>query len=140
MCRRPWVGIMTLYALRPDSETGSLEDAEVVDQLRYGWEFLEQAVAVWRLVDTTRANQIKKSPTEPPVPPVTERFASIPRISTNGCECSPESKRQSSQRVSSPITGVPPPIAWRNWPNRCRPWISSLSVRLRARRVPWTRS
>ena len=34
---------MTLYAIRPDPETKSLDDAEVVDQSRYGWEFLKQA-------------------------------------------------------------------------------------------------
>lgn len=50
---------MTLYAIRPDPETGSLDDAEVVDQLRYGWQFLEQAITVWRLVDKERANEIE---------------------------------------------------------------------------------
>lgn len=50
---------MTLYAIRPDPETGSLDDAEVVDQLRYGWQFLEQAITVWRLVDKERADEIE---------------------------------------------------------------------------------
>jgi hypothetical protein len=50
---------MTLYAIRPDPETGSLDDAEVVDQLKYGWRFLEQAVTVWRLVDKERADEIE---------------------------------------------------------------------------------
>ena len=50
---------MTLYAIRPDPGTGSLDDAEVVDQLRYGWEFLEQAITVWRLVDKERADEIE---------------------------------------------------------------------------------
>jgi hypothetical protein len=50
---------MTLYALRPDPETGSLDDAEVIDQSRYGWQFLEQAITLWRLVDKDRADQIE---------------------------------------------------------------------------------
>ncbi|HEX3475274.1 MAG TPA: hypothetical protein VHT91_09650 [Kofleriaceae bacterium] len=50
---------MTLYALRPDPATGSLEDAEVVDELKYGWQFIEQAITLWRLVDEDRANRIK---------------------------------------------------------------------------------
>jgi len=50
---------MTLYALRPAPETGSLDDAEVVDQSRYGWQFLEQAITLWRLVDNARADEIE---------------------------------------------------------------------------------
>jgi hypothetical protein len=51
---------MTLYAIRPAPGTNSLdEDAEVVDQSRYGWQFLEQAVTLWRLVDSSRANAIE---------------------------------------------------------------------------------
>jgi hypothetical protein len=50
---------MTLYAIRPDPETESLDDAEVVDQSRYGWEFLNQAITLWRLVDGGRANEIE---------------------------------------------------------------------------------
>jgi hypothetical protein len=50
---------MTLYAIRPDPDTGSLDDAEVVDQLHEGWQFLEQAIAVWRLVDKERADEIE---------------------------------------------------------------------------------
>lgn len=46
---------MTLYALRPDPATGSLEDSEVVSEYRYGWQFLEQAVILWRLLDDARA-------------------------------------------------------------------------------------
>jgi len=49
---------MTLYAIRPDPETESLDDAEVVDQSRYGWEFLKQAITLWRLVDDNRADEI----------------------------------------------------------------------------------
>lgn len=50
---------MTLYALRPDPSTGSLEDAEVIDEFKYGWQFLEQAITLWRLVDKDRADRIK---------------------------------------------------------------------------------
>jgi hypothetical protein len=50
---------VTLYALRPDPATGSLEDAEVIDEFKYGWQFLEQAITLWRLVDKDRADQIK---------------------------------------------------------------------------------
>jgi hypothetical protein len=51
---------MTLYAIRPTPGTDSLdEDAEVVDQSRYGWQFLEQAVTLWRLVDSARADEIE---------------------------------------------------------------------------------
>jgi ATP phosphoribosyltransferase len=50
---------MTLYAIRPDPDTGSLDDAEVVDKLKDGWAFLEQAITVWRLVDESRANAIE---------------------------------------------------------------------------------
>lgn len=50
---------MTLYALRPDPLTGSLDDAEVIDEFEYGWQFLEQAITLWRLVDNHRADQIK---------------------------------------------------------------------------------
>jgi ATP phosphoribosyltransferase len=50
---------VTLYALRPDPVTGSFDDAHVVDQFQYGWEFLEQAITVWRLVDNARADQIE---------------------------------------------------------------------------------
>jgi ATP phosphoribosyltransferase len=50
---------MTLYALQPDPVTGSLDDDVVVSESKYGWEFLEQAVTLWRLVDTARAEQIE---------------------------------------------------------------------------------
>ncbi|HET9624293.1 MAG TPA: hypothetical protein VFP84_23130 [Kofleriaceae bacterium] len=51
---------MTLYAIRPHPETGSVEadDAEVIDQLPHGWAMLEQAVTIWRLVDEPRAAAI----------------------------------------------------------------------------------
>jgi ATP phosphoribosyltransferase len=49
---------MTLYAVRQPPGTSTIEDAEVVDEFKYGWGFLEQAVTLWRLVDTTRADQI----------------------------------------------------------------------------------
>jgi ATP phosphoribosyltransferase len=39
--------------------TGSLDDAEVIDEFEYGWQFLEQAITLWRLVDNHRADQIK---------------------------------------------------------------------------------
>jgi hypothetical protein len=50
---------MTLYAIRPEPGTASLDDAEVVDQSRYGWQFLEQAVTLWRLVDSGRADEMQ---------------------------------------------------------------------------------
>jgi ATP phosphoribosyltransferase len=50
---------MTLYAIRPEPGTESLDDAEVVDQLRYGWQFLEQAVTLSRLVDNGRADEMQ---------------------------------------------------------------------------------
>jgi hypothetical protein len=50
---------MTLYAIRPTPDTESLDDAEVVDQSRYGWEFLKQAITLWRLVDSGRADEIE---------------------------------------------------------------------------------
>jgi hypothetical protein len=49
---------MTLYALRFPPSSTSLDDAEVVDESRYGWEFLEQAIALWRLVDPERGDAI----------------------------------------------------------------------------------
>jgi ATP phosphoribosyltransferase len=51
---------VTLYAIRPDPDTGSLDDAEVVDQFRYGWQFLEQSVTLWRLLDDRRADEIEE--------------------------------------------------------------------------------
>lgn len=51
---------MTLYAIRSLPGTDSLdEDAEVVAQSRYGWQFLEQAVTLWRLVGSSRADEIE---------------------------------------------------------------------------------
>lgn len=49
---------MTLYALRLPNGSATLDDAEVVDESRYGWEFLEQTIALWRLVDPARADAI----------------------------------------------------------------------------------
>lgn len=50
---------MTLYAIRQASGTLSPHDAEVVDESKYGWEFLKHAVTLWRLVDNARADQIE---------------------------------------------------------------------------------
>jgi ATP phosphoribosyltransferase len=50
---------MTLYAIRPAPGSKSLDDAKVIDQSRYGWQFLEQAVTLWRLVDSSRADEIE---------------------------------------------------------------------------------
>ena len=50
---------MTLYAVRPDPVASSLDDAEVIDEFKYGWQFLEQAITLWRLVDNDRADRIK---------------------------------------------------------------------------------
>ncbi len=50
---------MTLYAIRPTPGTDSLEDAEVVSQSKYGWEFLKQAITLWRLVNDARADEIE---------------------------------------------------------------------------------
>lgn len=49
---------MTLYAFRLASNSPSLEDAEVIDRSRYGWEFLEQTIGLWRLIDPVRADAI----------------------------------------------------------------------------------
>jgi hypothetical protein len=50
---------MTLYAIRQPPWAESLEDVEVVDESKYGWEFLKQAITLWRLVDSARADQIE---------------------------------------------------------------------------------
>jgi hypothetical protein len=50
---------MTLYALRVPADGNSIDDAEVVDRSRYGWEFLDQAIALWRLVNPARADAIE---------------------------------------------------------------------------------
>ena len=47
---------MTLYKVRLASS--ALEDAHVVDRLRYGWDYLEQAISLWHLVDPVRANAL----------------------------------------------------------------------------------
>jgi|GEM_PF-4307987 len=49
---------MTLYAFRLAPDSTSLDDAEVVEKSRYGWEFLAQAIDLWRLVDPARADAI----------------------------------------------------------------------------------
>jgi hypothetical protein len=49
---------MTLYAIQPDPTTGSLDDARVLAQSPYGWEFLEQTITLWHLIDETRASEI----------------------------------------------------------------------------------
>lgn len=50
---------MTLYAVRPDPNTGEpFEDAEVVAKLEYGWDFLDHASMLLRLVDVPRAEQL----------------------------------------------------------------------------------
>lgn len=52
---------MTLYAIRLLPGTDVLdEDAEVLDQSRYGWQFLEQSVTLWRLVNSSRADEIEE--------------------------------------------------------------------------------
>lgn len=51
---------MTLFAIRPlslDAEPD--EEEEVVDQLKEGWQFLRQAIALWRLVDEPRAEKVE---------------------------------------------------------------------------------
>lgn len=50
---------MTLYAIRPLPGAENLDNAEVIDQLRYGWQFLGQAVTISRLVDGSRADKIE---------------------------------------------------------------------------------
>ena len=49
---------MTLYAIRFSPGSKSLDDAEAVDESRYGWKFLDQTIALWRLVDPQRADAI----------------------------------------------------------------------------------
>ena len=48
-----------MYAIRPTPGTLSLEDADVISQSKHGWDFLEQAITLWRLVDTARADRIE---------------------------------------------------------------------------------
>lgn len=50
---------MTMYALRPDPVTGSLDDAEVVEESRYGWGLIEEAISVWSLADLSRATALE---------------------------------------------------------------------------------
>jgi hypothetical protein len=49
---------MTLYAIRFSPGSTSLEDADAVDESRYGWRFLDQTIVLWRLVDPQRADAI----------------------------------------------------------------------------------
>lgn len=61
---RQWCGgdegiAMTLYAIRPESVIESLETAEVINESPDGWDFLEQAITLWRLVDPARAKQLE---------------------------------------------------------------------------------
>jgi hypothetical protein len=51
---------MTLYAIRPSQEGDVPDEAEVANTSRYGWQFLEQAVDLWRLVDGVRADEIDR--------------------------------------------------------------------------------
>lgn len=51
---------MTLYAIRPEPDVDSLDDGEVVAQSRYGWQFLEQSVTLWRLVDARRGDEVER--------------------------------------------------------------------------------
>jgi hypothetical protein len=50
---------VTLYAIRPDPETGALDGDAVIEESSYGWQFLEQAVTLWRLVGSARADEIE---------------------------------------------------------------------------------
>lgn len=50
---------MALYAIRSSPDAELLEDAEVVSESKYGWDSLEQAITLWKLVDPARANQIE---------------------------------------------------------------------------------
>lgn len=59
---------MTLYAMRPHPAHGLPDkhrdddeevDRDVVKQSKYGWDFLEQAITLWRLVDHERADAIE---------------------------------------------------------------------------------
>lgn len=49
---------MTLYAVRLPHGSTSPEDVDVVDETKYGWEYLGQAIALWRLADPTRGDAI----------------------------------------------------------------------------------
>ena len=49
---------MTLYAFQLSPGSTSLDDGKVIGQSRYGWEFLEQVITLWRLVDPSRADAI----------------------------------------------------------------------------------
>jgi hypothetical protein len=50
---------MTLYAIRAPSGVKPPEDAEVLEELQYGWDFLEQTITLWRLVDDKRADELQ---------------------------------------------------------------------------------
>lgn len=49
---------MAFYACHFPPDSASLEDAEVIDTLPPGMDFLDQAVALWRLVNPARADEI----------------------------------------------------------------------------------
>jgi ATP phosphoribosyltransferase len=50
-----------MYALRPNPVTGTIdEDSEVQFESKYGWSFLEQALTLWQLVGSTRAEEIER--------------------------------------------------------------------------------
>lgn len=49
----------TFYAVHFAPGSPLIEDAEVVDELPHGWALLDSAIALWRLVDSGRANAIE---------------------------------------------------------------------------------
>jgi hypothetical protein len=49
---------MTLYAFKLPPGSTSLDDGQSIDESRYGWEFLEQVIALWRLTNPARADAI----------------------------------------------------------------------------------
>lgn len=131
---------MTLYAIRPVPGTGSLdEDAEVVDQSRYGWQFLEQAVTLWRLVDSSYADEIE---------------AIIDRATLAAGDGELRFYQRDLHELvhlltgidnavdsgSSASTGASPWNSWRSWPRRCQPWISRPTVRFTPRQTLSLRS
>jgi hypothetical protein len=50
---------MTFYALRLAPDSHALADAEVIEEFEEGWDFLEQAVSLWRLIGDRRADDIE---------------------------------------------------------------------------------
>ena len=45
---------MTLYKFRLAPGSRLLQDAQVIDRLDDGWDFLAQAISLWHLVDPAR--------------------------------------------------------------------------------------